>query len=211
LNEQSNLKGTLSRAKWCSAAILWCCAVLVPTYALSADTPKLPKVAVFDFELEDESASGLPSGERPADISVLSEVTRNARKSLADSGKYALIDTSGVEAEAVRARSLRNCDGCEANIALQLGAELSLVGVVRKVEQAAYAVEIQIRDARTGTVVFGQRGVFLGGATEWSSGVRSLLRHELLSGQWTWKGVGDAGSESDAAWSFEAAASGTNP
>jgi hypothetical protein len=179
----------------------------VPTYALSGNTPKLPKLAVFDFELEDESASGSPSGERPADISVLIEVTRHARRFLADSGTYVLVDTSGAEAESVKTRSLRNCGGCEASIALQLGAELSLVGVVRKVEQAAYAVEIQIRDARTGKVVFGQRGVFLGGATEWSSGVRSLLRHELLTGQWTW----NASGESDAAWRFSPAALGTSP
>lgn len=175
---------------------------------LSADTARVPKLAVFEFELEDESAAGLPLGERPADIAVLAEGTRSARKFLADSGKYSLIDTTGADAEAIRTRSLRNCDGCEANVALQLGAELSMVGVVRKVEQAAYAVEIQIRDCGTGKVVFGQRGVFLGAATEWSSGVRSLLRHELLTGQWTWSGAGDAATHINPGWSFEAAAPG---
>lgn len=210
MNQQSSLTGTLARTPWRRAAILWGCAALVPIYALGADTPRVPKLAVFNFELEDESASGTPSGERPTDTAVLSEVTRNARKTLADSGKYDLIDTTGVDAEAAKTRSLRSCDGCEAKIALQLGAELSLVGVVRKVEQAAYAVEIQIRNAATGDVVFGQRGVFLGGATEWGSGVRSLLRHELLTGQWKWIDAGSAGG-SDAGWSFETAASGISP
>jgi hypothetical protein len=78
-------------------------------------------------------------------------------------------------------RSLRDCDGCDAKIALQLGAQLSLVGAIVKVEQAAYAVEIQIRDAATGKGVFARRETFLGGPTEWASGVRSMLRRELLT------------------------------
>lgn len=40
-----------------SAVVVWCCAGLVPAYPLKADTSAVMKLAVFDFELQDESAS----------------------------------------------------------------------------------------------------------------------------------------------------------
>ena len=46
---------------------------------------------------------------------------------------YSFIDVSKVDAKPVTERSLRDRDGCETAIALQLGAEQSLVGVVRRV------------------------------------------------------------------------------
>jgi hypothetical protein len=211
LKQQMHGSRVSAGARCCRAAILACCAILCSSNAISGEASRVPTLAVFNFELEDESAAGAPSGEPPADVAVLADVTRNAIKTLADSGKYRLIDTTGADTEAVRTRTLRNCDGCEAGVARQLGAELSLLGVLRKVEQAAYAIEIQIRDATTGQVVFGQRGVFLGGTSEWSSGVRSLLRHELLRGRWTWNDVAGGGGEPAAGWSYEAAVPGPSP
>lgn len=151
-------------------------ALLTP---LKAVAPAPPKIAVFDFELEDDSAAGAATGERAADIAAMVEVSRTARAFLSDSGKYAVIDTSGAQAQAVKNHGLRDCDGCDAEIAKTLGADQSLVGVVHRAEQAAYAVEVQIREASSGKVIFARREVFLGGATEWSSGVKSLLRRGL--------------------------------
>jgi hypothetical protein len=43
-----------------------------------------------------------------------------------------LVTTGGVSAEAAKDGTLRNCNGCGAGIALQLGAERSLIGVVTR-------------------------------------------------------------------------------
>jgi hypothetical protein len=155
----------------------------MPAYALCAAAPLVPKLAVFEFELQDQSASASPSGDDSAELAALNSATAEAKKVLAESGKYSLVDTSGAEGEAVKTRSLRNCDGCDASIALRLGAEQSLVGVIVKVNQISYAVEILIRDAATGKVLLARRGVLLGGPTEWSSGVRSVIKREVLTSQ----------------------------
>lgn len=172
-----------SRAGRRSIGILWCCAVLLPSYAPCAAAPGVPKLAVFEFELQDQSASAAPSGDDSAQLAALNSATAEARKVLAESGKYSLVDTAGADGEAVKTRSLHNCDGCDAGIALRLGAGQSLVGVIVKVNQISYAVEIQIRDAATGKVLLARRGVLLGGPTEWSSGVRSVIKREVLTNQ----------------------------
>jgi Protein of unknown function (DUF2380) len=110
----------------------------------------------------------------------MQKVSSEARRMLAESGRYMLIDVSNVDAEPVRAKSLRNCDGCEADIALQAGAEQALIGVVRRVTQTDYYVVVQVRDAQTGKVLDQQDANFAGGPDGWASGVRMLLKHQVL-------------------------------
>jgi hypothetical protein len=112
----------------------------------------------------------------------LQDVTNAARRVLAQSGRYSIIDVSKVDAPPVRQKSLRNCDGCEAGIALQLGAEQALLGVVRRVTMTDYYVMIQISDCRTGKVINQQAANFAGGDDGWASGVASLIRHQVLVG-----------------------------
>jgi hypothetical protein len=141
------------------------------------------KIAVFDFELEDVSAGASLPAETAADSSRLKVVTSEARRVLAQSGRYALVDVSKVTAEPVTEKSLRTCNGCDAGIALQLGAEQSFVGVLRRVSRTEYAVMLQISDSRTGKVLNQQEAAFLGGDEGWASGVASLLKHRVLASQ----------------------------
>src|SRR2546430_15616532 len=99
----------------------------------------------------------------------MERVSSEARRVLAQSGRYSLIDVSKVDAKPVTEKSLRNCDGCETGIALQLGAEQSLIGVVRRVTQTDYYVLVRIRDARTGKILNEQEANFAGGADGWAS------------------------------------------
>jgi hypothetical protein len=147
--------------------------------AIDAAAAVLPRLAVFAFELQDSSAA--PAGEdtRQAEIATLRDITSDARDAFQRSGRYSVINTDTAAAPAVHEHALHACDGCDAAIALKLGADQSLVGVIVKVEQSSYAVEIKIRDARSGKVLNSARGTFLGGSAQWDSGVRSLLRHLL--------------------------------
>ena len=99
---------------------------------------------------------------------------------LAESGRYNLIDTSNVDAKPVREKTLRNCEGCEAGIALEADADQALIGVVRRITQTEYYVVVQISDARTGKVLNQQSANFAGGPDGWASGVRMLLKHQVL-------------------------------
>jgi hypothetical protein len=105
--------------------------------AFAASAPV--KLAVFEFELEDYSAGAASTGETPADAKVLAGVTSDVRNLLAQSGRYRLVDVAEADAAAATARRLHECDGCDAPIALKLGAEQSLVGVVKRTIPGAAA------------------------------------------------------------------------
>jgi len=154
----------------------------LPAPAADAGNPPPIRIAVFDFELEDVSAAATQPGQTPADSARLQDVSNAARRVLAQSGRYSIIDVSKVDAQPVKERSLRTCDGCEVGIALQLGAEQSLVGVVRRISMTDYYVLVQISDCRTGKVLNQQVANFAGGDDGWASGVASLIRHQVLAG-----------------------------
>jgi ABC-type proline/glycine betaine transport system substrate-binding protein len=150
--------------------------------AFAADPVKSDpiRIAVFDFELEDMSPAAALLNKSTSSAASMDKVSNEARQELAQSGRYRLIDASKADAQPVTEKSLRNCGGCEAGIALQLGAEQSLIGVVRRATQTDYYIVIQIRDARTGKVLDQQGANFAGGEDGWASGVRMLIKHQIL-------------------------------
>jgi hypothetical protein len=142
--------------------------------------PRVVKLAVFDFELEDVSPAASLLGQTTSNEAIMEKVSSEARRMLAESGRFILVDVSKIDAEPAKAKSLRNCNGCEAGIALQVGAEQALIGVVRRVTQTDYYVLVQISDAQTGKVLNQQDANFAGGPDGWASGVRMLLEHQLV-------------------------------
>ncbi|SDC01759.1 Protein of unknown function [Bradyrhizobium brasilense] len=153
--------------------------VLPPTQTATAAPIGL---AVFEFELEDTSAAPA-SGLADADAAYLADVTKGVRDRLAQSGRYRLVDTGGATAEPVKARALRDCDGCEAAIAQQLGADQSLIGVIRRVSRTEYMIGFQLRDARSGAVVSrGDSGLRMGADYSWTRGAVRLVGDRLLDG-----------------------------
>jgi Protein of unknown function (DUF2380) len=142
--------------------------------------PPVVNLAVFDFELEDATPAAVLLGETTRSEAVMEKVSGEARRMLAESGRYNLIDVSSVDAKPVREKAVRNCEGCEAVLALEVGADQALVGVVRRITQTDYYVVVQISDARTGKVLNQQSANFAGGPDGWASGVRMLLKHQVL-------------------------------
>ena len=149
---------------------------------VGADSSPAPavKIVVFEFEFEDLSPAASLLNKTTNRTATMDKVSSEARRELAESGRYSVIDASNVDAKAVTSKSLRNCDGCEVAIARQLGADQSLIGVVRSVTQTDYYVAIQIRDARTGKLLDEQEANFAGGEEGWPSGVRMLIKHQIL-------------------------------
>jgi hypothetical protein len=145
--------------------------------AARADAPAPIKLAIFEFELEDFSAGASVLAPDPSDVEQLKRVTNEARQLIEQSGRYTVVDTGS----AVKSHSLRNCDGCDAGIALKLGAQQSLVGFVTRISRTEYTVRFQIRDARTGAVVFNQQtGLRMGAVESWNRGAAWLVKNRLL-------------------------------
>ncbi len=153
---------------------------LPPMRAAGAERPQPVTIAVFAFELEDVSPAAALMGKTTSSAAAMEKVSSEARRMLALSGRYNLIDVSRADAAPVTEKSLRNCDGCEAGIALKLGAEQSLLGVVTRVTQTDYYVAIRIRDAHSGKILDQQEANFAGGDDGWASGVRMLIKHQIL-------------------------------
>ncbi len=140
------------------------------------------KIAVFQFELMDFSGGAGIAGDSKTDAAQLDQATRDVRQLMAQSGRYEIVDVSGAEGEAARTHRLRECEGCEAAVALKLGAEQSLIGVVSRISRMEYVVRFQIRSARTGDVILVRdSGLRMGANYSWPRGATALVRSTLLN------------------------------
>jgi hypothetical protein len=164
-----------------AAFVLFCWTSCAAADAVAAAAAEPIKIAVFPFELEEFSAAA-EQGSRPDESSFLAQSTEEAKQQLLQSGRYDLIDTAGADIAAAKERGLRNCNGCEAPIAMQLSADQALLGVVTKISMTEYVVQLQVRDARSGEVVSKfSTGLRMGANYSWSRGVRSLMKNEMLA------------------------------
>jgi hypothetical protein len=165
-------------------------AIALATLMLCAATPRSvagegqgapTKIAVFDFELEDDSAGAGIAGDHAADDGHLKEVSAEVRRVIEQSGRYRLVDVGAVDAAAVRDRSLLACRGCDAEIASALGAEQSLIGAVKRISRTEYVVGFQLRDAKSGALIAARdTDLQMGADYSWSRGASRLIRDRLL-------------------------------
>lgn len=148
-----------------------------PMVAIAAPTPV--NIAVFDFELEDTSAA---TSEIASDAGELTNATAAIRQLLAQSGRYRVVATA--HADAAKTHSLHDCAGCDAAIALKLGADQSLVGVIRRISRTEYTFRFQLRDARSGDIISAaDSGLRMGANYSWSKGASRLISDRLLEPQ----------------------------
>src|ERR1700722_10424203 len=137
-------------------------------------------IAVFEFELEDNSPSADLLKQHTTREDSLHKVTAAAREQLAGSGRYAIVVVDAADDKPVKDGTLRNCEGCEAEIARKLGAQQSMIGVVQRATQTDYYIAVVIRDANTGKVLASQDANFAGSEEGWPTGVRMLIKHQVL-------------------------------
>jgi hypothetical protein len=152
--------------------------------AVPSVTPAPITLAMFDFELEDTSAAAESTGPTASDATALTDVTEAVRKLLTESGRYQLIDGRSASEKAAKTHGLHDCGGCDAAIAQGLGADQSLVGVIRRVSRTEYTIRFEIRDAKTGAVVANaDSGLRMGANYSWSRGAVRLVRDRLLDNE----------------------------
>ena len=148
----------------------------------AADSKPPVKLALFDFELLDVSGGAGVIPEDARDAEQLRLATEAARKLIAQSGHYALVDVSGADSKPASAHDLHDCGGCDAALAAKLGADQSLVGVVTRVTRTDYNVTYTLRDARSGKVLAVQQtDLRIGANYSWPRGAASLIRDKFLA------------------------------
>jgi hypothetical protein len=147
--------------------------------ALAAPSSQ-PKLAIFPFELEDESAGIGLIGETESDTKGLTEATDAVRQLLNRSGRYRVIEAGPA---AAATQPLHDCGDCVARLAREMGADQSLIGVIRRISRAEYTLRFQVRDAGTGAVIAaGDSGLRMGANYSWGRGAVRLVQDRLLDG-----------------------------
>lgn len=143
--------------------------------------PRPVKLAVFPFELEDFSAGAAYVPPDDVDREQLRLSTEEARRLIAESGRYQLVDVGAANDQTAKTGKLRNCEGCEGKIAAGLDADQSMIGIVTRISRTEYTVTYKIRDARSGAIVgTGRTDLRMGANVAWSRGVRWLIKNRFL-------------------------------
>ncbi len=156
------------------------CAADAPGHSSATETAPI-KIAVFDFELDDFSAAHAADAS-PVETKYLAQATQEAKKALAQSGRYTIVDAAGADLSAAQGHGLSNCDGCDAAIAAKLGADQDLIGVVTKISMTEYTVTLSIRDVHNrAEVKTFSTGLRMGADYSWVRGVTWLMKNRVLA------------------------------
>jgi len=158
-----------------------CWSVMLVPAAGHAEAVAPIKLAVFAFELDDFSAGGPIAGESAVETERLRRATQQARDLLAQSGLFQIVDAEAAAAAVLDRQWLRRCNGCEADVAKEVGAEMSFLGMFRKISVMEQYLEFRIRDARTGQLVLIAQTDLRGETDEsWRRAVAFLIRYRVV-------------------------------
>ncbi len=150
-------------------------ALLIAAAAPAAADPR--PAAFLGVTLIDSSEGGDLDDERAR----IAMVEARLVEALADSGRYAFLDTAPVAGKAALYENLAQCNGCDARLAAELGAEVAVTGEVQKTSNLILHMSIYLRDADTGALVGGGSADIRGNTDEtWRRGVDWILRNRVL-------------------------------
>lgn len=156
-------------------------AAVLPEAVYATEQPPR-KVAVYGFELKDFSAGGGIIAPDERDVTYLAAATDEAKRQLAQSGRYTVVDTAPVGDEpAVKAHQLRDCGKCIGTITQRLGAEQAVLGTVTRINRTEYTLLIQFFDATTGEPAASYyTSLRMGANYAWPRGVTWLMKNRIL-------------------------------
>lgn len=157
--------------------------MLLPgAYAFAQSQPTKPTpIEVFPFELEDKSAGAGIIPPDDYDRRYLAEAAKAAKDMLSQSGRFAVIDVPARDETEAAPHGLRNCAGCEGQIAREHGASFALLGVVTRVSRTEHTLFIRILDARTGKAVAqGFTNLRMGANYAWPRSAKWLMTNRIL-------------------------------
>lgn len=161
-------------ASLAAAVMLLCCV------GAAAQPPQPVRLAVFDIELDDyrDRAS---SAEQPGDAYHLLLATEALKRALNQSGQYQVVNTQPTNGVTRHFQALRDCKGCEAEVASRMGADRSLLVFVTRVSMTDYVMSYQMRDASDGrALASGSTDLRMGANYSWSRGAAWLANHKLM-------------------------------
>lgn len=134
------------------------------------------RVAFLGLTFIDTSTEGAYNGVRPDESARLRLLEDLVAARFVKEG-MTLLDLAPISEQLESTTNPTNCYGCELRMAKKLDADFVVVGVVQKVSNLIIAMNLVMRDARSGEVVRG-RSVDVRSNTDqsWSRGMRYILK-----------------------------------
>lgn len=163
-----------------TAAALLLAAMVAVAPALFTPALAAPGIAAFEFELVNTSLE--PT--RPDETERLRMLDALLAAELRRRDAYAPLETSPVRDEVAKHSSLRECQGCELDLAKRLGAEYAALGWVQKVSNLILNINLQIREVGTGRLIRAGSVDIRGNNDEsWRRGLVYLLDRRIFKAQ----------------------------
>lgn len=141
------------------------------------------KTALFGFEFFDDTLEPQFFGHRTDQDVRLELVNRELAKLLTQSGQVTLVDLAP-EAERIKELApLFKCNGCEEDVARAAGAQLEVLGVIRKISNLILTFTLVVREVGGEGRVVRAGDVQIRGNTDdsWLHGVRYLMKNRILA------------------------------
>lgn len=162
------------------AALVVCAVVALPI----GDSRAEPlKAAVFDLELRDRSLEGEINGTSESELQRLAMLSDRLRHALDASERYEVVDDAAVRDKA-HSSNLQACGGCDRTMAAEMGADVSVTGLVNKISNLILSISISVRDVGSGRFIESYNVDIRSNSDEsWSRGLDWLLEHRLLVGE----------------------------
>jgi hypothetical protein len=139
------------------------------------------KAAVFPFDFHDAQQDGemFPQND-PEDLRRLQLVADELRSLMQKDSRYEVVDLSSKAKEIEAASPFYKCDGCEAPIAKDAGADIAVTGYIDKLSSASLNLQIIVRDSKTGAPTKTMSAAINGNTDDlWLRGVRYLWKNRF--------------------------------
>lgn len=157
---------------------LWFWAVLAAQGAAAQGTVAFFGITLIDSSLGVASSSAPDSPERRRVVLLEKMVADHFTQE-----GYVLEDLGPIRSEVERIVNPAKCYGCDTRMAARLGADFSLVGEVQKVSNLILAMNLQMRDVRSGSMVKGAVVDIRGNTDEsWVRGMHYMLNNRFFMG-----------------------------
>jgi hypothetical protein len=156
------------------AILIWAASVRMA----GAQAGAVPRVAFFGFDLINSSLEP----RHPMEDRRLRMLDHLFREKLDASGRFKIVPIPpDMQKEIAEGPAIRNCNGCQRDLAKRIGADWAAWGTVQKVSNLILNINVYMEDAQTSKTIF-IKSVDIRGNTDesWRHGLDYLLRNYLL-------------------------------
>jgi hypothetical protein len=162
------------------ARLLTCVALLVMV-ALPAQA-ETKKIAVFNFDLIDDSQEGEMNGVRKDETQRLVLSSEELRRLMKADGRYELVDMTALAADIERVSPMYKCNGCEDELARKVGADYLMIGTVQKVSNLILNLNLYVRDVKAEKIIQVMSSDIRSNSDDsWMHGIRWVVKNQLLA------------------------------